>query len=252
MTVPILIDSRVGSKELERYFLDMEHDLVHLDYGDVAFAGRGPDGCPWQIGIERKTIGDLCSCIQDGRLSGHQLPGLLATYNFVYLLVEGIAKCDLSNGLVKVQRGKAWVPVTLGDSKREFTVNEVMGYLNTLTVMTNVRIWQTNDLRETAAYVRWLHHWWNAKDFDAHRSHLATERSIQLVPTSLKRRVAAQLPGIGWERSKQVADHFADVSHMINAGMDEWTAVKWATDKGRNQGIGKTIAERIVKAVRGL
>ena len=240
MSSSILIDPRVGSKDLAQYFLDMDHRLEHLEYGDVCFEGKGRDGCPWTIGIERKRLGDLCSCIIDGRFSGHQLPGLLASYNFVYLIIEDMTKCDLANGLIKLRRGDSWVPVLIGE--RQMTSNEVMGFLNTVSVMTGVRVWQTGGARETAAYVRWLHHWWNGKEFEEHRSHVAMDRGVQLTPMPFAAKVAAELPGIGMKKARRVADHFVTVENMMTCGVKDWMEV---------EGIGKTIAERIVNAIRG-
>jgi ERCC4-type nuclease len=239
VTAPILIDPRVGSKDLVKYFDEGTVELSPLQYGDVSFGGRGPEGCPWQIGIERKVVGDLCACIGNGRFAGHQLPGLLSTYNFSYLLVEGLMRCDLSNGYIKVYRNGGWEPVIQGS--RQFTVNEVMGFLNTVTTMTGVRVWQTDGARETAAYVKWLHHWWNSKDMDEHRAHIAVNRSIQIRQHTTAERIIAALPGIS-SKAPGVLKHFGSVRTAMNADAKEWAEVK---------GIGKTIAQRIVATVRG-
>ena len=63
--------------------------IVRMDYGDAMVTGNGPCG-QVDIGIERKRIGDLVNSITTGRLSGHQLPGLLAQYYKVYIIVEGM------------------------------------------------------------------------------------------------------------------------------------------------------------------
>ncbi len=54
------------------------------------------------------------------------------------------------------------------------------------------------------------------------------------------RRVAKELPGIGWERSLAVEKHFVSVLAMMLAKSPEWEKV---------DGIGKTLAQKIVKAI---
>ena len=55
---------------------------------------------------------------------------------------------------------------------------------------------------------------------------------------NLVRRVAAQLEGIGWEKSAAVATRFATVLDMVVATEKEWQAVP---------GVGKTLAARAVQ-----
>jgi excinuclease UvrABC nuclease subunit len=61
-----------------------------------------------------------------------------------------------------------------------------------------------------------------------------------LVPPSLRRRVAAELPGIGQQKSADVSRHFKTTQLMLEADVKEWRKVK---------GIGKTLAEKIVATV---
>jgi excinuclease UvrABC nuclease subunit len=60
-------------------------------------------------------------------------------------------------------------------------------------------------------------------------------------PPSLAFRVAAELPGIGWERAGAVSRRFTTVRQMVDAEADEWLTVP---------GIGKTIAARAVAALQ--
>ena len=85
----ILIDNRTGSKELFPLFPKGSAKLCHLPFGDFSFVGNGPDEMPLNIGIERKQIREVAGEMSAGRLVGHQVPGLLATYQVVYLIVEG-------------------------------------------------------------------------------------------------------------------------------------------------------------------
>ena len=55
----ILIDDRVGSGELLRYFHNGTAVLTALDSADFCFYGNGPDGESWAVGIERKKLPEL-------------------------------------------------------------------------------------------------------------------------------------------------------------------------------------------------
>lgn len=92
----ILIDDRAGSKELVLYPpLDDPSIacLVQLSStanssktsADITFTGNGPDG-DILIGIEHKSLGDLISSMQSGRLSATQIPSMIETYDKCYLL----------------------------------------------------------------------------------------------------------------------------------------------------------------------
>jgi len=242
----ILIDDRTGSCELARYFSKSLVKIVRLEYGDFSFIGNGPDEIPVSIGIERKTLTDLLSSLQTGRFSGHQLPGLLNSYYYVYLIVEGIWRSCPSNGILEILAGNHWQPVSLGS--RRWMAREAYGYLNTLAVASGLVVWQTTSPRETALLVTILYRWWQ-KDWAEHKSHLAMRKSrlrdgegVSLVKPSLVRRVAAELPGIGWGKSREVERVFRSVEDMVQAEAGDWQRIP---------GIGKKIAEQAVRELRG-
>ncbi len=57
---------------------------------------------------------------------------------------------------------------------------------------------------------------------------------------SLIRKVAAELPGIGWEKSKGIAVKFGSVAAMVEASVADWETVP---------GIGKSLAQSSVAAL---
>ena len=59
---------------------------------------------------------------------------------------------------------------------------------------------------------------------------------VLLTRPSLVRRVAKELPGIGWERSLAIEQRWPTVREMVNASTNEWVEL---------DGIGKGIASRI-------
>ena len=234
----ILIDDRTGSKEL----VDLLDDaiLTTLEYGDVAFGGNGSDG-RLQIGVERKAIGDLIQSISSGRLSGHQLPGLLETYHKVYLIVEGIWRANKKNGTIEVFRHGKFK--SLGESK--FTAKRVWGYLTAINASTGVNVLITPDMAETALVIEELHHWWN-QPWEKHHSHLMLNKlnppSVYLWPgrPSLIRRIASELPGIGFERVAEVEKAFGTVRRMFDAAEEDWRLL---------EGIGKVTAKNVWRAL---
>jgi len=240
----ILVDDRSGSAELAPLFpKGVSTSVTRMDFGDFCFLGNGPEG-PAPIGIERKTIRDLLSSMTSGRLSGHQLIGLMDSYSWIYLIIEGVWKFSAESGLLVEYRGKSWSPVSLGS--RRFMAKEVVGYLNTLAVKTGVIILYSGGKQETVQTICALYHWWD-KEWESHSSHLGRNKSskgieVSLTKPNLVRRVAAELGGVGWGKSKDVAAHFGSVWEMVHATEREWRQIP---------GIGKILAQRVVASMGG-
>lgn len=238
----IYIDDREGSKELYGRFLKKyPQALVRLEYADVMFEGLGPAGRV-DVGVERKVITDLLSSISTGRLTGHQLPGMAKDYYKSYLIVEGKWKAG-GDGVIEILRKGRWESIQHG---RRFKYMEVMAYLNSLTMLGGIGVWFTGNMAETIATIQALFGWWQ-KDWEQHKSHLEMHKPAP--PTaflnpdgpSLLRRMAMELPGIGWERTKQVEVAFPTIVDMVNATQEEWEGVG---------GIGKVIARTVYEALR--
>ena len=170
----ILLDSRVGSKHLapELEGLGAEFELTHLEFADACFTGNGPDGVV-SVGVEIKNVNDLANSIQSGRLAGHQVPGLLDNYQHIWLVVEGFYRNSPST-IVEVPRGAGWQPLHLGSRPVFWTGLE--GFLTTLEVQASIHVRRTRTPRETAEFLKLLHHWWG-QPYDEHRALKAVHRS---------------------------------------------------------------------------
>lgn len=98
----LTVDPREGSNNLVEPLSMMGVPVRRetLEYGDVAFVGRGPSESSLPVGIEYKSVSDLLTSWQDGRLLGHQLPGMLNCYTINYLLVEGATSVDTDDGKI--------------------------------------------------------------------------------------------------------------------------------------------------------
>lgn len=263
----LLLDPRVGSGELLPYFkpYDIEVSVQSLDSADLAWWGNGHDG-PVLIGAERKIITDLIASMRSNRLSGHQLTGLLETYAFNYLIVEGVWRCG-PEGTIQVKmwhdkgfcdicntahekRKYEWGPLRVGS--RPVLFREVDHYLATLEHRVGFTIKYTTDEEQTAAYVVSRYRWWNDKDWYQHDSFEAVyapyEPRIQGRRGSFTRRiagpvevVAAQFPGVD-KKAYEFGKLFKNVHEMVNAD---------AKGIEKVEGIGKKGANRIYDWLRG-
>ena len=236
----IYIDDRVGSRELAPHLPRAR--LRRLHFGDFCFGGGGPNDAPVPVGIERKRIRDLLNSITSGRLTGHQLVGMRNTYEHIYLVIEGRTRTNEYTGVLEEQVGEYWCPLALG--KRTWLTSDILCFLNTLDIHCGVHWHWTYDMTGTAAYIKALHKWWTAKDFDEHRAHLQPHRgtTVALTKSSLLRRVAAELPHIGWKKSKDVEAEFVSVNDMVFADQAQWMGI---------EGIGKKIAGDIEIMLNG-
>lgn len=221
-----------------------------LDVGDACFSGIGVDGKAILVCVERKKIGDVCRCINDGRYLYQAQSAKEAGYDVLCLIVEGKTRPGPKDGLLEVpvwgisprtmRRAEIWEPV-----KPAMAYSRFDQYLTELDWLVGIIVKRSQDVRETAAIIKAL--WDNFQTPpDRHRSlksiYKAPLSEILLVKPSLVRRVAAELPHIGWDRSLAVSRHFQSVRDMAVADAGEWMSI---------DGIGKKIAEEVVRAVGG-
>ncbi len=255
-TRKILVDDRRGSKELlpELRKLSIPAELERLQFGDFAFTGNGPKG-EVLIGVERKTVSDLISSITGARLSARQLPGMVQTYPYRWIYVEGLWRSGRDSRIeifkewwerpTKKGGGRmvlgAWFPAST-----QISWFQLAGRIVNLQVKGACWVDSTISMRDTAAKLGVLFHWWG-KPWSVHRGHLQLEKGltpdkILYARPSYPRLVANVLPGIGWEKSKAVARHFHTIEAMVEAGPGEWRKVA---------GIGKKLGERLPAIMRG-
>lgn len=254
---PVQVDFRRGSGELIPYLESLGLAIVKtkMNFGDMAFLGNGLDDqgeeCLYPIGVERKALPDFISSVISGRLAGHQLTGLLNSYKETWVVVEGDWRISDKTGHVQVlqweklpggkkPKKKVWADIeTYTDHALSYQEFENM--IVTLEMKGGVRIRQTRDKMGTCKFIKALHHWWTDKSWVNHRSHLKFHSQFAdknlLVPPSYCREMAAVLPGVGFEKSGEVAKFFHDVPALMSmADLEIWAMIP---------GIGKVLAERI-------
>lgn len=252
----ISLDYRTGSKELEPLFKDfgIQVQLKKLEFGDLAFEGNGPNGrCA--VVIERKTVTDLIASIQSKRLSGHQMPGMADTYDYCYLIVEGMWRPG-PQGEMQIGYGTFDGPSSFGGRwggvhGRTLPYRAADNYLATLELHAGAIYRRTLNPTETVAVVVDLYRWWNDKLWAEHSSHLGVYapaepkrgkgRRLNLFrrDISLAEKWAMQLDRID-SRAQVVAEYFGSAFALATATETQWVM----------KGIGKPTAKQIVEAIR--
>jgi len=215
--------------------------MTRLEFGDACFTGNGRHG-PVAVGIEVKKVHDALSCMTDGRFAGHQLPGLVKTYDSVWVILEGKFTVDFGTGLLLADGGRRRGAMAHGI--RRFMYRDLSNWQTSMEVCANIRFRRTTDRVETARFLADLHGWFG-KPFGDHKAHLALHTEApdyaQFARPSLARMVAAQLPGVGYKKSLAVVQKFGTVVEMVNASENEWSEI---------DGIGDVLANKIYNALR--
>jgi ERCC4-type nuclease len=228
-----VVDQRTGSNHLAKLLPGSQLEL--LEYGDVAFTGGGH-----LIGIELKTISDAISSMLSGRFADYQAPGMCQLYDVRYLIVEGYYRADPESGMVQWRRGKDWTDIYSGHSRVLW--KSLDGWLTSIEQLGGFHIRRTTSVGETVATIIALYDWWQKVDHTSFHVFNTAYDAAAIDRPGLCRRVAAQLPLIGWERSADVSKHFGTVFDMVTATEAEWLTI---------DGIGKGIATKVQKAIHG-
>ena len=251
----MLVDPRAGSgqflKPLQR--LDVPAESCRLDAGDVMFAGQGPSA-PVVVGVEIKRLQEVPETIRTGRFASQQLHALLDACQSPWLLVYGRGRRD-SDGMLSIRdegRGGRWFPAM--PATRADTVES---WLVSMAATTAVRVVRAESFDAAAHWLAGFWRWWQ-RPWSSHTAAkqlyrsaprasnmLAELWSTRQDPQTLPRRLAKELPGVGWERSAAVAAHFGDAASLIRA-MAAPDPAEWA----KVPGIGKGIAADIADALR--
>lgn len=236
----ILVDYRSGSKEVAPH-IHVPHKIAKLDYGDFSLLGQGPGETIVPVGVERKTVMDLVSSMVDGRLSGHQLHGLLDMYDHVYLVVEGLWRPRQKDGMLERWSRGHWHLLSLG--QRRFMARDIGNYLNTLAVVCGIKVWRTDSIAHTGRWLSDLHGWWT-KGWEKHQSHMQhyspPAPTVFLRKPKIVQRVAKEFKGVGWDKAGALARVFPTVVDLVLAREG---------DLRKAAGVGKGLAASIRKEI---
>jgi ERCC4-type nuclease len=246
----IQIDNRAGSAQLAPLLrsLGVEVDLTTLPFGDAAWIGWGANGDAVSCGCEVKKIEDVVACIQSGRFAGHQLPGLIASYDHVWLLIIDEYRPRARDGVLEYRKegrgGGMYWSESCGRQRTVFW-RDVESWLMTCQIMGGIRVHQVPDYNSAAMWLKLVSNWFAKEEHKSHRVLYGTKELFAdhalLVKPTLARRVAAQLPGIGEKRSAEVARVFHTLEDMVEASPKDWAT--------KVEGVGKGIAAKIYSAI---
>lgn len=228
----ILLDDRVGSVDLAKYL--PAATVTRMEFGDAVVVGH-----ELSVGVELKRVGDLLRVIQDGRFVARQLPGLLRSFDRIYLVVEGAFKPGPA-GEFLLKRGRDWYQPDWG-RRNGWSFAEVQRWLFSVEEGAGIRVAYTRDAFHTAT---WL------GEMDAEFSKPAAKRRALhavytppltgFAPPTLAREWANCVPGVADRMSALVAARFRSGKRLANATVAELMEVP---------GIGKHKAVEIVAAI---
>lgn len=240
----ILIDPRVGSKELLVYIQRMGHkaELSTLEYGDACFEANGPSG-RMMVGVERKKMGDMLNCIDDARYAGHQRPGMLAMYDKNILMVEGVWKPDMVTGyLMECVSSLAWRPYRYRAQMVRY--HKLFRYLLTIQIAGTIVV-TTRDVEQTAYNICECYSYFQKK-WDDHTSLLEVHKlnipEMRGRP-SLVRLWASSLMGIGVKHSMEAEKVFKNAFDLARSDERDWLRI---------EGVGVNTAQKVIRQIHGI
>jgi hypothetical protein len=163
-------------------------------------------------------------------------------YPYRYLIVEGLSRPS-NDGMLEVLRGKG---VWHSPPPRIMYI-DYLKYLDDVELRGGFHVKRSSGRYDTLCHIAAEYRGWT-KAWDSHKglkvfNEASAAGVVLLREPSLLRLWAKDLPNIGWERSESIERHFRSPLAMAQAGEIEWQTIP---------GIGKTIASRVWKAIRGL
>jgi hypothetical protein len=183
------------------------------------------------------------------RYAGHQLPGLIASYDHIWLLIQGEWKMGRNGELLQHREGRGggmyWAEA--GGGMKRWQWRDFENWINSVSILGGTRVHRVATWDDGAQWIKCLYNWYQR---DSHHSvnvvygtkTLFPDTALLVKPT-LARRVAAQLPKIGEVRSAAVAAEFKTLERMVNASEKDWCRI---------DGLGKTTAKSVYNAIHGI
>ena len=245
----LFVDYRAGSHELVAPLqaLGLPIEETTLEFGDVAFEGRGEGGKPVSVGIEYKKLGELVASLRSQRLQGYQLKGMRKAFDYSYLFVEGELLYGEDGGLLRRKGKRAFTPLA-----GSMSVSELLKRIYVLHLRGGLNPWWCSSRGDTLQAISALYRTWTDVDLDKHKSHLGIYNAPPLVPVSDVRRAMSAWPHIGLRASLAVEKQFGgSICRAVNAPVETWANIQTIDDKGKARKIGTKTAENIVSFLNG-
>lgn len=222
-----------------------------LEFGDIAFQGRGTKGVSIDVGVEFKQLEELIASLRSGRFVGHQMPGMRAAYDHSWLLIEGDWRVNSDGVVCVVGRHKALKP--LKPVKPRMTADELEKQLLTIQFLGGINVRFTRHSSDSLRFLCSLYRWFTDTDMDSHKSHLALYQPAALVPVSDFCRIVRGIDGVGQRVALAAEKKWGpSVRRAINARPAEWAALSTLDDKGKPRRVGEKLASKIDKILEGI
>lgn len=226
--------------------LGVECEVTDLPCADAAFEGNGKLG-PISIGIERKTLHDMLSCIDDSRYSVVQRVPMLQLYERNFLMIEGLWKCGRGEPYEGVlmqgyRNGASWGPLK-ARSSRQVLYSKLYRYLVSVS-LSGVTVTYSLDVTQTAIQIVELYHYFQKK-WSRHTALIETQK-IQVPALDMRpklcRRWASEIDDVGAVLSIEAERMFRTGHALANSDETDWVRIP---------GIGAPTARKIVREIRG-
>lgn len=210
----ILIDSRVGS----RHYADLlgeRSTLTLLESGDACFGSNGVT-----VGCEIKRVLDAVNCMYSGRLADTQIPTLRQQYDVCYLIIEGLYQPEPESGILQYYKGELgkwghWHDAHSGIKRIMYS--QFVQWLTTMEQQGGVLLRHSVTPETTAALLLALEVWWSRDDHKSFRVMQERGEAAALSRPGMLRRMLAEIPHVGWERSGILQRRFTGV-HFTPGG----------------------------------
>lgn len=244
----IFVDSRAGSHELVEPLqgLGLPVEETTLEFGDIAFEGRGPNATPLAIGIEVKKLPDLIGSLRTGRLQGHQLVGMTNVYNYSWLLIEGELLVGKDG---RLERRARYGSVRRTPYPGQMTAGELLKRLHVMQVCAGLTPLWASTRQLTLLQIEMLYRVWTDRAFEEHRSYVATYTPPSLVPISRMRHMLEQLPKVGHSASLAAQKAFRSIRRAVNAPEDAWADLRLTDRHNHTKRLGTKAARAIQEAL---
>lgn len=257
----LLIDDRAGSAPLAPMLrrLGMEVELTRMEFGDIAFFGKAQNADPVSVGIEVKSLADAMGCLVSGRFAGHQLPGMVSSYDHIWLLIQGVWREHPATGILEELRagrggGSYWAEAE-GGGQRRWLARDFESWLLSVSILGGMRVHRVDTWEQGAKWVKLLANWY-AKD--EHKSIQVVYSGKRLYPDnallgrpSLARRWAKELTGIGVKGSADIARVLTTGESIARASVEDWAKMEIVDKSGNSRVLGKARAHKIWKEIHG-
>lgn len=248
----VLVDYREETKTKKAKNLDLlphfermklKAEKANLEFGDACFEGNGPDGSVL-VGIERKGLHDLINCIEDARLSGHQLIGMRDMYAVRILMVEAHWKPHDDSGILMegFSGGTAWGYYG-GRNAQRTMYSKVKRYLQSVSLSGTIVDYSRDPFHTAYNIGEWFHYF--QKKWSGHTSLLEMQKVAIPALTgkpSLVRKWAVDLDDIGVKLSEDAEKLFKTPIALATADETDWLKLR---------GVGVPTAQKIIRQIWG-